>query len=219
MGAIKTLALERVVTGIRNGGQIGLPIIEAAVERALDAVYEATEMIKAELTKISEVVDQQEYALTPPAVASSGRLCRIDRLYRISYDAGDTESSRTLIDPALYSVGISVDETAAIASISEVLALNWKPSKAATDSLLPIGVLAFTVDDFIPSMHSSDAHAAITAHAIAELSGNTGKPWADSRKALIEQQNFNAAISRIRYKTLRGNTGRGLAMKCTGSFV
>ena len=219
MGAIKTSALNRIVTGIRNGGQIGTPIIESSIERALDSVYEKTELIKAEMTKISEVVDQQEYELTPPATASNGRMCRIDRLYRMTYNDAGTETGRTLIDESLYSVGFSVDETATIDSISNVLAINWKPSVGAANSLMPIGVLAFTVDDFIPPVHSLDAELAITAYVISELSSNSGKPWSDSRTAMVERDNFDSAISRIRHKALRGNTGRSIGIKCPNSFV
>ena len=210
---ITTKAIARIVTGIRNGGQIAMPVIEVAVASALDALYEATEMVKLELAAIDEVAGMSEYVLSTLEGEATGRVCRIAQLYRMAYDSEGAETSRTLLNPLSYEVGLTTDETGTIAGIREVIALATKSPATLAGGLLPVAVCAWSVDDFIPTMHYADAEKAIASKAIQELASQTGKPWSDTRTALAEGSAFDAAVGRIRHKVLRANTSRGLAMK------
>lgn len=215
MEAIKTRAIQRIVTELTYGGQIAMPIIEAAIEDALYELYEKTEMVKIELTPIDEVLDQKEYTVP----ACSGRICRICDLYQMSYDAEGNEVSRSAINPAFFDVGIKTDGTASVGSIEVVIALASKSTRSYAGGLLPVAVMAFGIEDYVPGMHITDASIAVTAKAMQLLAENTGKPWSDARKALAEESIFSNAVARIRYKAMRGNTGRGLKMNCTSNFL
>jgi len=210
---VTTKAIARIVTGLKSGGQIAMPIIEAEVAAALDALYEATEMIKLELATIDEVAGTSEYALSLLSGEATARVCRIDRLYRMTYDSEGAETSRTLLSPLTYDIGLTTDETGTLSGISEVIALASDSPTTLVGGLLPVAVCAFGVDGFIPTMHFADAEIAVAGKAISMLAKQTGKPWSDTRTALAEANNFDAAVGRIRHKVLRANTSRGLAMK------
>lgn len=219
MSEIHVKAVRRAVSELAYGGQISIPVIDSAVRDAFFALYESTEMAAIELNAINEISGQSEYALPALAQESDSRICRLSELYRASYDSTGAETSRILIHPSLYRLALKTDKTASIASVSEVLVLRAKSSRTYANGLIPVAVVAFGIDNYIPSMHLTDSEMAVCAKVIQILASNTGKPWTDARKATASGETYENAISRIKYKVMRGNTGVGLRMNCTSQFV
>lgn len=219
MGQIKTRVTERIVMGLVHGGKIPMPIIDASISDAIDYLYEQTEIVKADLSPISEVAGQRDYDIPDFSTDGGGRICRVLALYRVSRDSNGVELSRRAINPAFYKIGLKTNETASVSSISTKLTLYSPPSSSATDSLILEAVMAFAVDDYISPMHLDDAEVAIASRAMRVLSMDTGKPWSSLQKSQVEELRCLNAIARIRYKETRGNTGREVRMVCSESFV
>ena len=219
MSAITTRVTQRIVTELNYGGQISLVALSQTIKDALYELYEKTGMVKLEISKISEIAGQKEYSVPDLSSESTGRIVRLDSLYRLVYDSNGSEVSRALISPYLYDVRSTADETASLASIGLKIILASASSENRADGLLPVAVAAFGVDDYIPSMHLTDAEIAVTAKSMQTLCGNTGKPWSDTRRAETAGLAFADAISRIKSKEIRGNVTRSLGMRCTSKFV
>jgi len=219
MSTIRDRVEQRVVLGLKGGGQISLAALDAQIEDALDRVFEMTEMARVELTPIDEVEGENKYVIAPLAVESTGRICRLTNLYRAQYNDALEEVSRTEIAPEGYATGLLTDSVASLASITNTVALYSNSPKTLLNGLIPIAVVAFKLDAYVPPQYTRQAEDAIAAKVMETFSLETGKPWSDKNKASEELKNFNNSVAYIRNRVARAASGRNLTVRPTHTFV
>lgn len=213
MGQIINRAKEQIVFGLQAGAQIPEGIMDAQIIRALNELYRKSEMVKATMTGIDEVIGTKEYTLPTLSV---GNFCRLHSLCRVTYSGSDIDSSVEL-PPETYTQGLIVPADGS--TPYEAITLLSASSRDYVGGLLPYAISGYDSDSHIPMAHEEDSMIAVASKAMQYLTEETGKPWSNPQKALNESNTFNAAVSRIRNKVLRDGTARGLAMKSTQSFT
>jgi hypothetical protein len=215
--AIADRIKQQIVLGLKNGGRIPMPMITAEIGWAIDQLFEETEMSLVELTPIVEVVDATEYTLATGITAASARIVRMHSLYRNRPTVNDV---RTLLNPQFYRVDNVIADTATPTPVLSLILDDLYPSSSILDTLVPVVVMGFQSEDYIPQMHLSDAEKALTALVKQTFLSQTSKQWGGSPgQALAEFQTYSAAVSRIKHKVLRGSTGSGLIMRTPTRFI
>lgn len=215
MGQVIDRAKERIVLGIRAGGQMPMAMIEVHIIRALNEMYMRTEMVKTAMEGIDEVTGTKEYAMP---TLNIGNFVRLSDLCRVTYDGGGEINSSVEIAPEQYTQGLIVPADG-ITPQYEAVTLLHASGRDYVGGLLPYAIAAYDTDAHIPAMHLEDSIIAVGAKVVALVSAETGKPWSDNAKAIAETAVFNSAVSRMKNKTIRGGTGRNLRMKSTRSFT
>jgi len=210
---------ERVIMELQFGAQIAPSAVSARIEDVFDEIYERSEVARVDLTPISEVEGTEEYALPALSAAPTGsRIVRVLTVCRVTRDDADAILTRTYIDSSGFDVdaGIGEDGTA---PTSPVLTLNERSPATATDNLIIRAVAAFPTESYVPDVYLRNFEDAAMCRVLQLFCSETGKPWADPRRADVEGQNFKSALNRIRAKSLQRGTGRSTACRARYSFI
>ena len=218
MGAIATRVKNRVITGLKYGGQIPVPAIDAHLAAIFDELYSRTEVARYDLPAIDEVEGTDEYTLPDLAGTPAGfRVCRILSVCRVTYDDDSAIDSRTYLDGSAYDLdaAIGVDGLAD----SQILTLHVKSPADGTGTLVVRVVASFSDDSFFPSAYARDIELAATSRLFDFLCSEAGKPWADSNRAVLEERKFRGALNRLRSKSLQRATGRSTACRARYPFI
>ena len=195
---------ELIVVGMKDGGKIPMPLIDAFLVRAYNQLYRDTEMTAGELPLIDEVTGESIYTLEDPAV---GQMVRLISLSRNDSALQPEEYTQGFLAPADGTDG------------GEAIGLINPSTQTAVGALRPIAVLSFDDEGYIPSMHSEDSFEAVYGLLRFFIGSQTAKSWGNGDEASIGLGEYRDAVSRIKHKVLRGGTSRNLKMKSTVSFI
>ncbi len=273
MGAISTRVKNRVISGLRYGGQISTAVIDEHIEAVLDEIYSRTEVARYDLPAIDETEGVTKYELPDLLGTPAGfRVCRILSVCRVSYvqwaiGAGGPDGygvgalvahegsfyvcgvENELNDNAGYEPGTAPGATywtlttsaepetvsriylndddynldAAVGddgdADAQVLTLKAKSPADGTGTLVVRVVASFSDDSYFPASYSRDIELAATARIMEFLCSESGKPWSDANRAVLEERKFRGALNRLRSKSLQRGTGRSTRCRATQSFI
>lgn len=218
MGAISTRVKNRVISGLRYGGQIPSLAIEDHITAVFDEIYSRSEVARFDLPAIDETEGGTEYTLPGlPGDPAGFRVCRILSVCRVTYDDDDEIASRIFFDGTGYDLDAAIGEGGD--AEDQVVTLKVGSPADGTGTLVVRVAASFSDETYFPAVYSRDVEVATTARVFEFLCSESGKPWSDSNRVVREERLYRGALNRLRSKSLQRGTGRATRCRATYSFI